>query len=328
LGKTHDLRLCTLRRGRQVEVIRHDCPDLPLTVLGDYGKNKGAFSFIFRVILPRLYGLWKFIKKEKFQLVITANYQANIVARFLGIPSIGFNDDPEKINLKVLKIFANEVYIPLFGSPRGKVKVFNALKEWSYLSPRYFAPRGEVLAAYGLKPKEYLFVREVSTKSLNYREQQSGSVLSFARQLPSEYPVVLSLEDKTMKDEYPAQWTLLEEPVEDIHSLMYYSSAVISSGDSMAREGAMLGVPAIYCGVRDMAANRVLMDEELLFKVLPVDVPGFVQGILSGHMQDMQNKPLQQELFRSQLSDRWDDVTTFILSVVQRYEDEEKENNT
>ncbi|MCP5053899.1 MAG: hypothetical protein GY940_42420, partial [bacterium] len=58
LGKTHDLRLCTLRRGHQVEVIRHDCPDLPLTVLGDYGKNKGAFSFIFRVILPRLYGLW------------------------------------------------------------------------------------------------------------------------------------------------------------------------------------------------------------------------------------------------------------------------------
>ena len=39
---------------------------------------------------------------------------------------------------------------------------------------------------------------------------------------------------------------------------MYYSQIVISSGDSGAyREGAMLGVPSIYAGNRDMPANDI-----------------------------------------------------------------------
>ena len=55
---------------------------------------------------------------------------------------------------------------------------------------------------------------------------------------------------------YPKDWILLEEPVEGIHSLIYYSCALISSGDSMAREAALLGVPSYYLGIRyDMPAN-------------------------------------------------------------------------
>ena len=67
---------------------------------------------------------------------------------------------------------------------------------------------------------------------------------------------MLSLEDKSTKERYPEDWILLEEPVEGIHSLIYYSCALISSGDSMAREAALLGVPSYYLGIRyDMPAK-------------------------------------------------------------------------
>jgi predicted glycosyltransferase len=309
-----DLRLCTVRRGRQVEVIRNDCPDFPLNIYGDYKKNKGFFSFVFKVVLPRIYRLWQLIRKEKFQLVVTANYQANIAARLLGIPSIGFNDDPEKINLKILKLAAKEVYLPVFAVPKGKTRVFKALKEWAYLSPDYFTPRRESLEPYGLEPGNYIFIREVTTKSLNYRNQPANCVLTFAFRLPPDYPVVLSLEDKSARTLYPEHWIVLEEPVEDIHSLMYFSKMVISSGDSMAREGAMLGVPGIYCGIREMAANRVLIEKQMLYKVPTSEVPEVVHRIISGEL-----KPAAQDTFRARLREEWDDVTALIVSIVKRY---------
>ena len=40
----------------------------------------------------------------------------------------------------------------------------------------------------------------------------------------------------------------------------------------MAREGAMLGVPSIYCGFRNMKANMILENKNILFHVKPGDV--------------------------------------------------------
>ena len=37
-----------------------------------------------------------------------------------------------------------------------------------------------------------------------------------------------------------------------MHTLLYYAKCVISSGDTVAREAALLGTPAIYIGGRDM----------------------------------------------------------------------------
>ena len=68
--------------------------------------------------------------------------------------------------------------------------------------------------------------------------------------------VLFSLEDKSKRDLYPKEWLLLEEPMEDIHSLIYYCAGLVSSGDSMAREASLLGVPSYYLGIRhNMPAN-------------------------------------------------------------------------
>jgi len=40
----------------------------------------------------------------------------------------------------------------------------NALKEWAYLSPKYFIPNQEEIIKFKIRPKEYIFIREVSTR--------------------------------------------------------------------------------------------------------------------------------------------------------------------
>lgn len=300
-------------RGKLVDVIKFELPEYKLNILGTYKHNKGMFSMITKIILPRTLSLFKRISRRSHKFVVTANYQANFVAKLKGIPNIGFNDDPRKFIFPVLKMSADSVYIPPFSGEYKGTKKFNALKEWAYLSPSYFQAHEEALAPYGVQAKEYIFIREVSTETSNYLDQDEDIVLSVAKNFPKDVPVLLSLENKQNKGKYPAHWTILEEPIRDIHSLMYYSKLVISSGDSMAREGAMLGVPAIYAGFRDMPANDILIEMDMLDKVAPKDLIQFVEDILSGKRSYQ-----EQEAFRHHLNQSWDDVTQLILDKVNQ----------
>ncbi len=302
-----------VNRGKLLNVIRHELPDYRVTCLGDYKYNKGMMSMIFRIILPRIGGLFRAINPSKYKYILTANYQANLVGRIKGIPNIAFNDDPRKVVFPILKFFADEVYLPPFGNGYSGVRFFNALKEWAYLSPKYFTPNQTALVPYGLKPKKYIFIREVSTRTSNYLSQDEDAILSIAHDFPKDIPVVLSLEVKENARRYPDHWIILQEPVADIHSLMYHSELVISSGDSMAREGAMLGVPSIYAGNRDMPANKILIDKKMLVKVLPSQVVALATAIL--HKE--KNFPAQTA-FRQMLFEQWDDITELILSKIGR----------
>ena len=120
-----------------------------------------------------------------------------------------------------------------------------SVKEWAEMKPRRFVPKVEVLEKYGVKPKEYMFLREVTVGTINYSGQASGAILGIKQMIPAGMKVLFSLEEKKRRDEYPADWILLQEPIEDIHSLIYYAAGLVSSGDSMAREAALLGVPFV-----------------------------------------------------------------------------------
>ena len=126
--------------------------------------------------------------------------------------------------------------------------------------------------------------------------------------------VLLSLEDKTIADKFPKHWQILEEPVEDIHSLIYYSKLVISSGDSMAREGAMLGVPSVYCGIRKMRANKLLMDLGLLEHLPQETAIPFINENIQRELDV--NK---QTTVRKQLLENWDDMNAFMKKQIINY---------
>ena len=298
-----------VNRGKLLQVIQHELPDYNIKCIGDYKYNKGMYSMVFKIIIPRIFRLFQEINSTKYKFILTANYQANFIGKLKGIPNIAFNDDPRKFVFPFLKFSADEVYLPPFGTHYKGVKFFNALKEWSYLSPRYFTPDVSALEVYGLEPKNYIFIREVSTKTSNYLNQEKDIILSVADKFPSDWNVVLSLENKENTELYPKNWIILKEPVTNIHSLMYYSNAVVSSGDSVAREGAMLGVPSIYAGIRDMPANVILIDKGMLLKLDAQEIVPTISAI-----KNNKRKFEAQDIFREKLFNEWDDITALILN--------------
>ena len=229
--------------------------------------------------------------------------------KLFGKPNATFYDDLEnKKSIFLLKLASANHFHPNF-LESNHANTFNALKEWAYLSPSYFTPDSSCLNDYDVKEKEYIFVREVNSNTTNYIGQSSDIISTVSKEFPPNVKVILSLENKDKIDFYPKSWILLKEPVKDIHSLLYYSKIVLSSGDSVAREGAMLGVPSIYCGIRTMKANKVMEDKGLLHQVEVTKVPKFIEEVLVD-----EKYKIDQLSFREQLRSDWDDVTQLIVS--------------
>lgn len=310
---TNEVMITTINRGKLVKVLQYEFPNNQIEVLGDYKYNKGFFSMLFRIIIPRFFKLSKIIKKDSVKLVLSSGYQSNVVARFKGIPNFIFTDD-FRIFHPIMKYVATNVYIPSFIKPQKKIISFHALKEWAYLSPKYFEPDKNVLVDYNLVGKVYIFVREISTESLNYIHQLKNIVAKVAPLIDNKIEVLFSLENKNEFELYPSHWKLLKEPIKDIHSLMYFSKCVISSGDSMAREGAMLGVKSIYLGERDMPANTMLIDEGFLERANLNNFKVKFEAILKSE------KLLEeQNIYRAKLFNGWVDVTLLITSIIKSY---------
>lgn len=310
----HEVIISGLKRGKLPKILENELGQYPIYYLGQHRST--TYSIIVEANLKKVFNLFFFVLRQKIDMGLSVgSFTMGAVLKLLGKPNLQFDDDPERrMNVWLEKLSSTRLYFPPIIEPNKHVENMKALKEWSYLAPAYFSPNPEVLAQYGVKQKEYIFVREVSSGSLNYQGQKTNTVAAFARQFPQKYKVLLSLEDKKNSHFYPKSWTILQEPLPDIHSLLYYSSMIVSSGDSMAREGSLLGVPSLYVGIRDMKANRLMEEREMLFKVTPREAIALMEQIASG------SKIIhKQGNFRKQLAQEWDDVTEFILQEVAKY---------
>jgi len=186
------------------------------------------------------------------------------------MPSVLFGDDYEYKLAHFLSEFSGDYFIiPASVPSTGKnILKYKGFKELAYLHPNYFKPDRKVLEQYGIAPNNYVFIREVSRASLNYKNLRQMGLPEVIRSLNDfGLKVVLSLEDKTRAESLKDKCIILEEPVEDIFSLMSFALFTISSGDSMARESCLVGTPAIYTGGRDMIINKELIERGCMFKV-------------------------------------------------------------
>lgn len=312
VNEGHEVLISYIERGKLPKIIKKEFPDIPSYSIG---RHQGTtFSILYEANALKFFKARKLLKQKEVDIMLGVDaFVTGFACKLSGIPNIQFYDDPErKVNLKLEQLTSNALFYPAITDFSGtSVQTYQALKEWAYLSPVHFKPNEESLEEWGVKANEYIFVREVDTGSLNYKDQQAGMVASVAEEFPSDKKVLLSLENKNAIDAYPKDWTLLQEPLEDIHSLMYYSSAVVSSGDSMAREGAMLGVPSFYVGFRDMAANRFIQKEGLLFVVSPEKFEDKISNLYS--------LKKDQESYRQQLLDKWIDVSELIYDAIFKY---------
>lgn len=312
LAKSHDVYITYLDRGVLPKIIEREFKGYKTFKIG---KHKGTkFSIIFHANIFRFLSFFFFVLYHRIDAAINGAFPLGLAMKICGRKYIQFDDDFErKLVVRIEKTLANKLFFPMIVPETPGITKFNALKEWSYLSPQYFVPDKNALTEFGLEEKKYFFIREVSNKTLNYMQQSAGIIQAVAKEINLfGYKVVLSLEDKSNKEFYPEDWIILKEPVADIHSLIYYAKIMISSGDSMAREGAMLGIPSIYCGSREMLANKVLINENMLFHYNPIEMIPFINKVIN---EEIVLK--KQTYFREYLFNKWDDITGFIINEVE-----------
>lgn len=309
-----DVTVCYLKRGKLPKIIAREYAGFNTIPVG---SSKGTkWSILWHGNIKRTVSFLELIRKNKYDICIAASSIPLAVAcKIAGVPLIQFYDDPERkainyINAKLSK----QLFFPPIVETNKKISVFNCLKEWSYLSPKRFNPNPETPCKYGLVANEYVFIREVSNKSFNYYGQRDGIVSSVSKEINENAIIVLSLEDKSIAHTYPKHWVILEEPVDDIHSLIYYSKLVISSGDSMAREGAMLGIPSIYCGTRKMKANELLMENGILLHLPEREMLNPVNLIIDEPFDKTAQDSTRRKLFL-----KWDDMLEFMKQRINQY---------
>ncbi len=306
--------ICYLERGKLPAIIKREYLGFELIPVGSSQGTK--WSIFWNGNVKRAKTFMDLIKTNKFNICVAASSAPLALAcKLTRTPIIQFYDDPERKRINQINAWlSNRLFFPEIVEKTNKIETFNCLKEWSYLSPKRFAPNVIVLKNYDLKPYEYVFVREVSNKSFNYFNQEDAIVCSFSKDISKKLPVILSLEDKNIQTQFPKNWMPLVEPVDDIHTLMYYAKLIISSGDSMAREGAMLGVPSIYCGIRKMKANQILMDKDMLSHL-----PGkMALTKINETIEAPINSDLQSN-FREKLMFEWDDMIDFMEQKINEF---------
>lgn len=98
------------------------------------------------------------------------------VTGLLRKPSVIFDDDVEyKLQFNSYRSFATRIVLPDTVPAQGRnVVKYRGFKELAYLHPAYFRPDVRALDEYGVMPLRYVFIREVSRSSLNYRHLEMG----------------------------------------------------------------------------------------------------------------------------------------------------------
>lgn len=310
--KGYKVDIICLDRGKNFKIIKEEFPNNEIFKIGKH--RGGMWSIIFSANIFRFFFLLKFLYGRGYNIgVSVSGFLLGAALKIYHIPNIQFYDDPEnRKNLNLQLLTADGLFYPPFKNLDSKIQCFKSLKEWSYLSPEYFVPDNNVLKKYGLESKRYIFVRDVSVNTSNYKGQKNSIISSAVSSFPKEYDVILSIEDKTMIHNFPSSWKKIQEPEKDIHSLIYYSRLLVSSGDSMAREGAILGVPSIYCGIREMTANKILIEKGMLFHS-------------RSNLHESVNKVIEDELeynqseYQQSLLDDWGDLNEYIIDKIDKY---------
>lgn len=306
-----------LKRGKMPNIVRKELGGTANVRISFIGKHRSRkWSAILEANIIRNFQLIVWATGKHIDMGFSNGYQLALIGWLKGFPTYSFDDDPQTVDYRPKLWFNKETCYCLYKysdalSP--KAHVLPVLKEWSYLAPEYFHPDISALDEYGVQPKEYLFLREVSVGTVNYAGQEYGAVLAIEDLVPKEFKVILSLEDKSRRTLYPDNWIVLKEPVRDIHSLIYFSSGLISSGDSMAREAALLGVPSYYLGIRyDMPANAAATEVAGLQNAATMDIKDWLMTL---------NKPASlleesQLSVRKQISSRFIDINRYMYDLI------------
>ncbi|MEZ4840435.1 MAG: DUF354 domain-containing protein [Flavobacteriaceae bacterium] len=309
----HHIHIIYRDRGKIEKILKYELGDFEITKIGEH-----KMGFLKKIVyqLLRDFQIGPFIKKNEIDLVVCFGSTAAIGTWLVKRPYLAFDDDFEyKIPFYHANWFSTKhIYPDLIEFENSKTVKYKGFKELAYLHPNYLKTSYNILDKYTIKPNSYVFIREIANVSLNY--QDSNSILNkvIKKIKDKGLDIVLSLEDKSKTDQYASDCIILQEPVADIYSLMRYALFAISSGDTVARETSLLGVPTIYTGGRYMAVNQPLLEEGLMYE--SVDPKGILEIM---DTFSLEKKEKLSKHLESILEARWEDTTKLILDQVHEF---------
>jgi len=306
--KNIEIKLTVRQRGKLVKILQKELPLISFKIIG---KHQSGFFMKILIGIKRELDLLYYFNKEKFDVGVAFGPEICYVSKIVRKPSIVFGDDYEyKLTFYLSKFAATYFYIPdSIPSKGSNIYNFKGIKELAYLHPKYFKPNRSILENYNLKPNKYVFIREISTNSLNYIKKSSNlhEIIEYFKQ--AGFQIVLSLENEALISRFEADCIILKEPVNDIYSLMSFAALMISSGDTMARESCLVGTPSIYTGGREMLVNNELIENECLFKCENIsEIKHIIKYITDNDLKNKIKKKIDYKI-----KYQWDDITKVIV---------------
>jgi len=300
-------------RGILEKIAKSELPGFDVIRLGKHKKSLAGkiFSVPFRE-----FQCFNYFRKNKIDIVVCQGLTCGIACKLLSIKILHYDDDSEyKLTFYLGKLLANIDLMPDFmpGNGRNIVK-HKGFKELAYLHPTYFKPNVRSLADYNVNPSGYVFIREISNVSVNYQHPRVDLNAIVDYLVSRNLKIILSIENKAEVDKYADRCIILKEPVPNLHMLIYYAKFVISSGDTMAREACLMGVPCIYTGGREMLANTQFTNLDVMYKI---------EDISEIHSKiDFLLDPANTDRIRNQMNElvttRFDDTNKVILEQVYK----------
>lgn len=308
-----EIALIVQPRGQLVSILKKEYPNFSFKPIGTYRNSVPgkAANLILRCF--RLY--FHLISRDWDLATSFDDMGLSYVAYLLRKPLVVFEDDIEyRVGFPRYRAFPTLITMPKHIPVEGKnILKYNGFKELAYLHPNYFKPNKEVLREYGLHNQDYVFIREVITTTMDYRHQKGGQLAKICSHLKAmNFDIVVSLEDKSLIRDFEDKCIILEEPVEDIYSLMYFANFTIASGDTMARESCLLGTPAIYTGGREMSINSLLKDKGCFFKA---DTEQEIIETIK-KITDENIKKKTEKVIAEAIRNEWEDTTEVIVKTL------------
>lgn len=301
-------------RGKLKKILEYELDQFKIIEIGAHAKNTlGKITGQFK----RDIEMFNLFKKEKINLVVSFGGISSVAARFAKIPYLDFDDDFEyKLTFYRGNIFSTRHIMPDFITfSNKKTFKYKGFKELAYLYPKYFQFDLEEVKKNGLLPNQYIFIRLISSVSLNYKEEKNNfrEVINEAGKIGLK--IVVSLEDDELKRQIQHDCVFLKEPVNDLYSIMKGAAFIISSGDTMARESCLLGVPCIYIGGREMVVNNELINMEAMF--FESDVDSIVKRMK--YLKNSTMKEHVEQKINDKIKNEWENTTEVILNHVNEF---------
>lgn len=312
-AKNHNIVITYRHRGKLATILLHELGQFNPICIGTHQKG------FFRKVTGQLLRDLRFIRfQQKNKINVSACLgPTNAIASLVNqIPYLAFEDDPEyKITFYHANLLATRHIMPDFIKINKKnIFKYRGFKELAYLHPNYFSPDVKALESYKLLPGKYVFVREIQNVSLNYKSGSSVLDQVVKKLTDDGIKILLSLENKEQKERYKNTCTILEEPVNDIYSLIKYAKFTITSGDTVARESSLLGTPVIYTGGRAMAVNDEFIQIGILSKLENI------AHIFNRMNQLSSSDNYLDKIVEQKIKTEWDDVTMVIVNHINDYD--------